>query len=169
MDPTFVAKRVMRTRIQMYPAPPAVVFPLHGFREEMAWAVGWEPDAIYPADGTAVEGAVFAVHRSGAEEVWVLVEWDSQAGRAGYVHVTPARDVTEIRIHVSGPEQGPSRVEVTYTWTGLSADGNDFVERQTEEHFHAWMREWEEEMTHYLRTGRKLDRGSSQGLIPAAR
>lgn len=158
MDPTFVAKRVVRTRIQTYPAPPAVVFPLHGFRDEKAWAVGWEPEMIYPADGAAVEGAVFAVRRDGAEEVWVLLDWDPQARRAGYVHVTPARDVTEIRIRVSGPEAGPSRVEVTYTWTGLSPEGNRFVERQTEEYFGEWMREWEEEMAHYLRTGMKLER-----------
>jgi hypothetical protein len=158
MDPRFVAKRVVRTRMQMYPVPPAVVFPLHGFRDEQAWAVGWNPEMIYPADGAAVEGAVFAVRRGGAEEVWVLVDWDPQALRAGYVHVTSARDVTEIRIRVSGPDSGPSRVEVTYTWTGLSSEGNEFVEQQTDEYFDEWMSDWEEEMAHYLRTGKKFER-----------
>ncbi len=154
----FVARRVTQTRHQTYAAPPAVVFPLHGFREEKLWAVGWEPEMIFPADGSPSEGAVFLIHRSGAEEVWVLTRWDTLARRAVYVHVTAGREVTEIRISVSGREQGPSHVEVAYTWTALSEAGNAFIEKQTEASFHAWMSEWEEEMAHYLGTGTKLER-----------
>lgn len=55
----FVARRVTRTRHQEYAAPPSAVFPLHGFREEQAWAVGWEPEMAYPADGEPAEGAVW--------------------------------------------------------------------------------------------------------------
>ncbi len=146
----FVSKRVSRTRVQTYAAPPAVVFPLHGFREEKAWAVGWEPEVIFAARDAPAEGDVFLIRRGGAEEVWVVTIWDAPAGRAGYVHVTSGRDVTEIRIRVSGPEHGPSHVEVTYTWTGLSEAGNVFVEEQTAEAFHRSMNEWEEEMAHYL-------------------
>ena len=160
MNPSvpFVARRVMRTRHQEYTAPPAVVFPLHGFREEQAWAVGWEPEMVFPPDGEPVEGAVFMVRRGRRDEIWVLTTWDPAGGRAGYVHVTPDRDVTDLRIRVSGPERGPTHVEVTYTWTGLSEDGNAFVEAQTEDDFRRWMGEWEEEMAYYLRTGTKLER-----------
>ncbi len=154
----FVARRVRRTRHQTYAAPPAVVFPLQGFREEKLWSVGWEPEMVFPADGSPSEGAVFLITRSGAEEVWVLTRWDPVARRAGYGHGTAGHDVTEIRISVSGPEQGPSHVDVTYTWTALSEAGNAFIEEQTEESFRAWMSEWEEEMAHYLGTGTKLER-----------
>ncbi len=157
--PQYVSKRVTRTRAQTYAASPAVVFPLHGFREEKAWAVGWEPEVIFAAGGAPAEGDVFLIRRGGPEEVWVLTTWDPPAGRAGYIHVTAGRDVTEIRIRVSGPVHGPSRVEVSYTWTGLSEAGNAFVEEQTEESFRRSMIEWEEEMAHYLGTGTKLERG----------
>jgi hypothetical protein len=157
--PGFVAKRVRRTRLQTYRASPAVVFPLHGFREEKLWAVGWEPEPLFPADGPPGEGDVFLIRRGGVEEVWVLTTWNPGARCAGYVHVTPGRDVTQIRIRVSGPEQGPSHVEVTYTWTGLSEAGNAFVEEQSEAFFRGWMSEWEEEMAHYLDTGTRLERG----------
>jgi hypothetical protein len=154
----FVARRVTRTRHQEYAAPPAVVFPLHGFREEQAWAVGWEPEMVYPPDGDPVEGAVFTVHRGGCDEIWELTTWDPAGGRAAYVHVTPGRDVTDLRIRVTGPELGPTHVEVVYTWTGLSPVGNAFVEAQTEDDFRQSMGEWEEEMAYYLRTGTKLER-----------
>jgi hypothetical protein len=154
----FAANRVTHIRHQTYAAPPAVVYRLHGFREEKSWAAGWEPEMVFPADGSPTEGAVFLIRRSGVEEVWVLTRWDPIARRAGYIHVTAGREVTEIRISVSGPEQGPSHVEVAYTWTALSEAGNVFIEKQTEESFRAWMSEWEEEMAHYLRTGTKLER-----------
>jgi hypothetical protein len=115
---------------------------------------------IHPVSGPAVEGAVFLTRHGGAEAVWTLATWDPGSGRIAYVHVTPDRDVTEIRIAVSGPPEGPSRVEVTYTWTGLSPEGNSFVEAQTEEAFGRMIDEWQEEMAHYLRTGRKLQRGT---------
>lgn len=122
---------------------------------------------VYPPDGAPTEGAVFTVSRDGAEETWVLTTWDPPARRVHYVHVTPGRDVTEIRIQVTGPEAGPSRVEVTYIWTGLSPAGNAFVERQTEQYFHAWMHEWEEEMSHYLSTGKKLVRAAKAAREPS--
>ena len=157
-SPQFVARRVTRTRIQNYSPPPAVVFPLHGPLEEAKWAVGWEPEMIYPAAAPADEGAIFVTRHGGAEAVWVNTMWDPQAGRVSYVHVSANRDVTEIRIAVSGPEQGPTRVEVTYTWTALSPAGNAFVEEQTEAFFAKRMGEWEEKMACYLRTGKKLER-----------
>ena len=157
----FVPKRVTRTRVQHYAAAPAVVFPLHGPMTEALWAVGWEPEMIHPADGALAAGAVFLTRHGGAEAVWVNTAWDPKAGRVEYVHVSQDRDVTELRIRVSGPEQGPTEVEVTYTWTALSPAGNAFVEAQTEEDFLRWTGEWEEEMAHYLRTGRKLARQSS--------
>ncbi len=88
----------------------------------------------------------------------MLTDWNPGLGTVGYVHFTAGRDVTEIRIQVSGPLQGPTQVSVTYTWTGLSPEGNAFVEAQTEDSVGKWMDEWEEEMAHYLRTGRKLIR-----------
>jgi hypothetical protein len=113
---------------------------------------------VFPADGSPHEGAVFLIRRADVEQVWVLIRWDSEARCADYVHVTSGHDVTEIRISVSGPEQGPAHVDVTYTWTGLSEAGNAFVDEQSEESFDTWMGEWEEEMAHYLRTGTKLER-----------
>lgn len=163
MTERFAASRVERVRILEFEAPPALVFPLHGFREEKAWAVGWEPQPVYPADGTPGDGAVFLIRRQGVEEIWVLTRWDPEARIVSYVHVTPGRDVTDLRIRVTGPEDGPSRVEVAYAWTGLSDEGNAYVARQTEEDFRQWMGEWEEEMRHYLRTGRKLERPQASG------
>lgn len=96
----------------------------------------------------------------------MLAEWDPAARFAHYVHTTAGRDVTDLRIRVSGPEAGPSRVEMTYAWTGLSAEGNRFVEAETEERFRGWMSEWEEEMSHYLRTGRKLERRAHAEVAP---
>jgi hypothetical protein len=154
----FVAKRVTRTRAQTHAAAPSVVFPLHGPLEEALWAVGWHPEMIHPAAGPPARGTIFVTRHGGAEAVWVLTRWDPAQGRVEYVHVSQGRDVTEIDIRVSGPEAGPTRVEVTYTWTGLSPEGNAFVEGQTEEAFGRMMDEWEEEMAHYLRTGRKLER-----------
>jgi hypothetical protein len=157
----FVARRLTRKRHLEYAVPPAVVFPLHGFREELAWAVGWEPQMVFPLDGEPAGGVVFTVRRGGCDEVWLLTTWDTNGGRAAYVRVTPGRDVTDVRIRVSGPELGPTHVDVVYMWTGLSADGNAFVEAHTEDGFSQWMDEWEEVMAHYLRAGMKLKQATT--------
>lgn len=49
---------------------------------------------------------------------WLLTTWDTNGGRAAYVRVTPDRDVTDVRISVSGPELGPTHVDVVCMWTG---------------------------------------------------
>jgi len=156
--PQFSARRVSRTYVQSYPAAPAAVFPLHGPIEEAKWAAGWDPQMIHCAQGSTAAGSIFITRHNGAETVWVNTAWDPGAGRVEYVHMTPNRDVTEIRIRVSGPQAGPTRVEVTYTWTGLSEAGNNFVETHTEDRFRQWMGDWEEELAYYLRTGEKLVR-----------
>ena len=68
-------------------APVAEAAPLFGPVREKEWSPGWAPGFVNPADPVQREGVVFATpsghgHTAG---LWLLTEYDVEAGRVGYV------------------------------------------------------------------------------------
>lgn len=152
----FQPRQVTRSYEQRLAAPPERILPLLTPVGEKAWAPGWEPEVLFrPPAGE--EGTVFATRHGHAGKVtlWRMEEMDLAARRVRYVHVTAGVEVTELEIVLQpdGPERTLARV--TYTFTGLSAEGNHEVEKQTEAHYAQWMKEWETELNHFLTTGQK--------------
>ena len=39
---------------------------------------------------------------------------------------------------------------VTYTFTGLTAQGNAYIDTFSEDYYHAWIQQWEDAINHYL-------------------
>jgi hypothetical protein len=115
--------------------------------------VGWDPKPVFPASGEPEAGAVFLTHGHGDEPtVWTLLEYEPGDRRVAYLRVAPGSHVA--RIEVACAEDGApgaTSAEVTYRFTGLSAAGNDYVARFTEDHFRAWIAEWEEKIDRHLR------------------
>jgi len=149
--------RVTRTGVQTWDAPPERVLPLLTPLGEKAWAVGWEPELRWQAPGTGV-GTLFVTRAHGpGETVWVLEAFDAAGGRVAYLHVTPGFLVVELAITLSALPENRTRAQISYTFTALSEAGNTQAARMTETHHAEFMRDWERELNHFLRTGRKLD------------
>lgn len=140
----FVGRRLVRSGRLRLAAPPGTVFPLFGPIEERRWAEGWAPTMIHPPSGEVELGAVFTVeHDGGAPSVWTIVELDPQRFRISYVRVRPDSHLARIDIACAGADDGATRADVTYTFTGLAEPGNALVDSFTEAHYTEWMRSWE--------------------------
>ena len=150
-QPAFQARHQALTFVQHLVAPPAEVMPFLTPTGERAWAVDWNPTVLLPAFGPEGEGTVFVTHGTW----WVCTEFSApEAGRPAritYAHFTPGRDVTTVHITLAPEGEGGTLARVRYAWTGLSAEGNAFVEGHTAASFEQGMREWEADLNAALR------------------
>jgi hypothetical protein len=150
----FSAARITRTASIRLAAPPEVVFPLFGPLDEQRWEPDWNPTFLYPPTGATQCDAVFtATHADGTPSFWTIVVFEPADLRISYVRMHPATHVARIDIGCAGESDATTRADVTYTFTGLSAAGNAYVETFTEAHYAAWLQSWEAAINHYLRHG----------------
>ena len=49
-----------------------------------------------------------------------------------------------------------TKAQVAYTYTSLGPAGDEFVEDLTEANYEAFMKHWESELNHFLKTGERL-------------
>ena len=153
MQQPFSAVRIARTATIRLAAPPEIVFPLFGPLEEQRWERNWNPAMLYPPSGATQRDAVFtATHADGTPSFWTIVVFEPAEYRISYVRMHPATHIARIDIRCSGASEA-TQAEITYTFTGLSALGNTYVETFTEAHYADWLRSWEAAINHYLRHG----------------
>jgi len=154
-EPAAPLERVTRVGVQTWEAPPQRVLPLLTPLGETAWAVGWEPAMRWQAPGNG-QGTLFVTRSHGpGETVWILEKFDAAHGRVAYTHVSPGFLLVEIALALAPLPGERTRAEIRYTFTALSAAGNARVAEMTAEHYAAFMRDWEESLNHFLRTGAK--------------
>jgi hypothetical protein len=144
-----VPVRLTRSYTQQLDAPPGVVFPLLGPVQEKKWAHGWDPAFVYPPGGADERGCVFTT--GGGATVWILTVFDEPSLRVEYVHVTAGVRVAELHITLAAEGATGTAAVISYTWTGLSARSNEFIEAHRGPLFEAGMREWESGFNAYLR------------------
>ncbi|MGD2147394.1 MAG: hypothetical protein PVH41_11930 [Anaerolineae bacterium] len=163
MNPSsFVSKRVSRTRSITLGAPLASVFPLFGPVRETEWATGWEPEVLYSATGLLEEHMVFRTRSHRAHEpdlTWTVSRYSPDEAVIEYTVFAPGR-LWWIAIQCRESAGGDTtRAEITYTYTGLTEEGNAANERALEEMYRHDLRDWEGAINHYLRTGERLEHG----------
>jgi len=132
------------------------VLPLLTPLGERAWASGWAPDLRWEPPGGGA-GTLFVTRHPGhPDTVWLLDTWEPAAGHVHYVHVTPGSDVTEIDIQLRPEGKDRAVATVRYSWTALGEPGRALVRSKTPESYRRFMQGWEQELNHYLTTGKKL-------------
>ncbi len=153
---SFAAQRVRLSQTIHLSAPPGQVFSLFEPVGEQAWAEGWEPRMLFPADGAAEVGAVFTTgHSPEGESVWTMTAYDPAQLHLAYLHVTPGLHVTCIEIQCEDMRDGTTRATVTYILTSLSAAGNDRLARFSAR-YQDEMASWERAINFYLAHGHAL-------------
>ena len=131
-------------------APPARVFPLFTAEGERAWAPGWEPELL---SGAVERGSVFRTHAHGRETVWVVTDYRVDARRVSYARLAGGVNMGLVDVRCDADGDG-TRVTVRYTLTPLSDDGAAGVRTMLEqEHYAAFMREWQESIGKALANG----------------
>ena len=138
------------------PASPSRVFPLLCPERERDWISGWDYEMVYSASGYAEPGCIFiSTLPPEGRTIWTFVEHDPD--RHIVIHrITP--DLVSIRWQMDLTEPAPGRTEVAVTWvvTGLSPEGNRFIDEMLDERFSGLIAWLEKLLDHYLRTGKPL-------------
>ena len=156
---TFTASHISRSHAILLDAPPDQVFPLFEPVGEQSWATDWKPAFLFPPSGAAQVGAVFTtqVHEDdGQDTIWVMSAYEPANFRLAYLRVTPGSRVGIIDISCREMPVDATEATVTYTFTGLSDEGNEFIARLTPVHYQEYIASWETAINQYMRSGQSL-------------
>ena len=119
------APALSQSRSFELPLSCAQALPLFTAPGERLWAEGWEPEML---SGGTERGSVFRTHDGERETVWVVAEYAPEQGRASYARIAQGSNMGMVDVHCRalGPQR--SEISVTYTLTGLTAEGRTFVQ-----------------------------------------
>ncbi len=148
--------RVSWSYTQHLEAPPERVFPLLCPVREMEWVNDWKPKTVITESGLAEAGCVFITPGIPEDALWLMTEHDVENHHLEIIKFIPGVVVGRITISLAPAGEAESSAEITYAYTALSDHGNRALEEFTREHFEGFMKSWEMELNHYLRTGKKL-------------
>jgi hypothetical protein len=111
----------------------AVTAPLFGPEGERPWAgKHWTPEFIYPKPAHDEEGAVFTIQHGPMKAVWVNTLFDVDARHFQYVYFLPGIMVTVIDVRFKSTSADSTAVNVVYTRTALTPEGNEHVSAMSE-------------------------------------
>jgi len=121
------------------------LFPLFSPEGERLWVPGWEYENIMGTT-TLHEDYVFLTkshdHSAGAA-VWIVKDYDSEAYHVQYYKIEPEEKVGIVTVICTPLDESSTRVDVTYTYIGLSERGNRFIENFTKEDYEDFIKEWQ--------------------------
>lgn len=150
----FQSQRVERSSMFVVATPVEVVFPLFGPVKEKLWAAGWNPEIIYSVTQYVEERMVFkTVSRYGESEpyIWMISKYRPQDFLIEYT-VSTSNRIWVITVQCQ-PDESETKVKVSYSFTGLTPEGNRINEIAIEEMYAHNLNDWQEAINHYLQTG----------------
>ncbi len=157
-DNSFIAERLSRSAAIIPDGNIERVFPFFGPIEKMKWAEGWEPAILYPTTGKIEEELVFTTRGHGHGEdtfAWMVSKYRPEIHLVEYVVSTQNRYCV-INIRCKSVSGSQSEATVSYTYTGLNDLGNEINRHAIEKMYERDLKDWEEVINHFLKTGKKL-------------
>ena len=153
----FSPERMTREYQQTIHTTPEKIFPLLCPVREADWLDGWQYNMIYSKSGLVEEGAVFSTPCEGEEDtVWVVTKHDPKTYLIEFVRFTHRSRTCVLKVAVKSKDGNSSYVDVSYTYTGITPEGNDFLNHFTEDAFLGAVIFWEKSMNYFLETGERL-------------
>lgn len=152
------SERVARTATFKVHSPIHTVFPLFGPIREKEWAAGWNPEIIYATHPEVDQHMMFKTSGNHADEpeyLWIVTNYQPEKYRIEYT-VSTANRVWFITVQCEAELQ-ETIVNVTYSYTGLNATGNQRNKEMLERMFADNLQDWKAAINHYLRTGTILE------------
>jgi len=148
----FFMKTITHTRAFEMPVSVARLFPLFSPEGEKAWIPGWDYENII---GTAdlCEDYVFLTKthdHAAVDAIWIVKEYDPESYRVQFYKIEPGEKIGVVRVDCTELDVERTRVEVTYGYTALSAEGEAFVEKFDADAYQAFIREWRDLLTDYF-------------------
>ncbi len=148
---SFVANHIDRAHTIKLRGPREEVFPLFSPLGEKQWVPGWDPTFHYPRSGELVKGAVFTTSREGEPDtIWTVMEFEPLEFRVKYARVTPGSRVAVVEVQCEEAAGGATRAQVSYTFTGLSEEGNTYLAEFDEAHYRDYIESWRPAIDEFL-------------------
>jgi hypothetical protein len=144
--------RATHTYRQKLIAPPSTVFPLLCPVREAEWAEGWLPDFVISSSGAAERDCVFVTPDERGKVIWYVTRHEPERWFVEMLKILPGVTACRLEIQLSA-NGGGCFADVTYSYTSLSAAGDELVAAFTPEHYKKSMQAWERAMNHFLKTG----------------
>jgi hypothetical protein len=152
--------RAVKKAVLYFHAPPSRVFPLLCPERERDWITGWDYTMVYSQSGYAEPGCVFTTTLPyEGLTIWMIAEHVPDR-HIMFSRVTPGFMTVHWEMDLSEPSPGETVLTVNWKVTGLSGEGNRFVDTQLDERFSGIMGMIGQSLDHYLRTGTMLPKGT---------
>ena len=153
--------RATHTYRQKLCAAPARVFPLLCPVRETEWADGWLPDLVISSSGIAERDCIFITPDKPGKTIWYVTRHEPQNWCVEMLKILPG--VTACRLEILLTANGDECfADVAYSHTSIGPAGDEFVATFTADHYQKFMRDWERELNHFLKSGRRPPNASNQ-------
>ncbi len=153
----FKSFRKTKTITQVIHAPASELFPLLCPVREYEWLEIWSCDMIYSESGIAENNCIFKTDfpDKGGEETWVISRYEKNK-IIEFVRLNPDFMVTKLDIKLKQISDKKTEAVWTKIYTGLSHEGNTFVQSISEDQYKEEIAGLEKMLNHYLNTGKML-------------
>ena len=142
---------------QINHATPEVVFPLLCPVREGDWLDDWTYDMIHSNSGLVEMDCVFATPGNEiGRTIWQVVRYEKELFEIEFVRLKPEEHIVKVTIHLSPMADHKTRSDISYQYTALTPEQNEYILKNLERDFLASMSWWEKAINHYLETGEKL-------------
>ena len=148
--------RVSRTYEQTIFGTIQDIMPLYCPVRELDWCENWQPEVVYSYSGLVEKDCIFTTKHGEEDIVWIVTDYDVEAGRVEMFYHVPGVLVTKLEIQVTPITEKRTKAVLTYSKTSLSDVGDQALEEFTKESYDTMMDSWEKAMNHYIQTGEML-------------
>ena len=155
--------RVKRSFTQHLCAPAAEVFPLLCPVRETEWVNDWRPKLVITESGYAEPGCIFVTPGIPEDALWLMNVHDAAEHRLEIIKIIPGMVIGTISVYLEADGDSACTADICYAYTALSEHGERALAEFTEEHFEGFMRTWETELNHFLRTGKRIEPPEDEG------
>ena len=95
-------------------------------------------------------------HPGEKDTIWIITKYDKDNHEIEFARFTPDSWTCVLHIAIEPQKNNTSSVYITYTYTAISIEGNQFVDELTEDKFLAAVKFWEKSLNYFLETGERL-------------
>jgi hypothetical protein len=153
----FKSQRIERSSAFKVKATVEIVFPLFGPIKEKLWAAGWNPEIIYSTTQDVEERMVFKTvssYREPEPYIWMISQYQPDKYLIAYT-VSTSNRIWIVTVQCES-EEDKTKVMVTYSYTGLTPEGNRINEIALKEMYEHNLTDWQEAINYYLETGSQM-------------
>jgi hypothetical protein len=148
--------RTIKKHTMLLASNPETLFPLLCPVREFDWIEPWRCKMVYSDSGFAEQDCIFQTNfpQDGPEDTWVVSRYEKPT----LVEFVRVNGIRAIRYTITLRQVGEGRTESEWSQvvTGLSDEGNKFVEGLLDGDFSKRMQMLERMLNHYLTTGKML-------------